>query len=94
MFTGFKLQPCCIDHCRDWRETAKGALPASNHSPACLNYKEETFFLVRPEDKKGYGCIVATQEDAKALADDNIHLIATINLTRDQFDRLAEFEGF
>jgi hypothetical protein len=93
MFTGFKLQPCCMDHCRDWRETSFGALPASNHSPACPNYKEQTFYMIRPKGKTGYGLIVSTEAEARSHSQNNPENVATIQLTQDQFDRLAEYEG-
>jgi len=89
------LQPCCMNHCRDWRETA-GGLPASNHSPSCEHYKPETFFQVTLKCEKGPWCILETQAEVDAMIEDTEAEfdVKTVMMTRDQFEHLDEFEGF
>ena len=92
---GVKFQECCANFCRDWHETA-GGLPASEHSPACPNYKTETFYSVAQIDSPLTRCIVATIEEARniAICDPAKYVIKPIEMTRDQFDNMPEFEGF
>jgi len=89
-----KLQDCCKDHCRDWRETA-GGLPASNHSPNCPNYKTEKFFGVTVKGEKGIGCILETEGEVKDFCESpEEYDVSVIEITRDQFEHLDEFQGF
>lgn len=95
---GKKSFPCCVDHCRDWRETKNGKIPASNHSPSCENYKPIKFlnlFFKNLED--GYTIppdqlYISTEE---MLPEDTASLRVTeVFMTQDQYDRLDEFQGF
>ena len=92
----FKFQECCGDHCRDWRETRNGTLPASNHSPGCPNYKTDKFYQVKIKGCKGTSCIVETQTEVDDMFADeeNEYDVSEIEMTRDQYERLDEFDGF
>lgn len=91
------IQPCCMNHCRDWRETA-GGLPASNHSPACENYKTETFYMVTVKGEKGPWCIMPTLEAVAeafpTVPGEEEYDVVPIEMTRDQYEHLDEFDGF
>lgn len=85
---------CCNQHCRDWRETF-GGLPPSSHAPSCVNYKLETFFRVAPKGQKGPGCILETQAEVDDLCETpDEYDVAKVQMTRDQFENLKEFDGF
>ena len=89
-----QLQKCCENYCRDWHET-KGWLPASNHSPTCINYKTEAFFKVSVKGEKGQSCIFETQEEVDAFCEPpEKYDVSVIEITRDQFEHLDEFQGF
>jgi hypothetical protein len=95
LLKGTKLQECCMNHCRDFRET-RGGFPASNHSPSCPNYKTEIFFKITEKDKKTPFLILENKDQIKYNLGENIegYDIIEIQLTRDQFDNLDEFDGF
>jgi len=72
-------------------------LTASDHAPDCENYKTEKFFRVRISGERGPSCILETQEEVDALVEanqDEEYDISEIEMTRDQFERLGEFDGF
>jgi len=94
-FDKTQLQPCCQDFCRDWHETKNGALPASNHSPNCPNYKVDKFFRVTVKGKKSPACIFETEAEAKDFRETpEEYDVTIIEMTRDQFEHLDEFQGF
>ena len=95
LLKGTKLQECCMNHCRDFRET-RGGFPASNHSPSCPNYKTETFFKITEKGKKSPFLVLENKEQIKDFLGENISTydIIEIQLARDQFDNLDEFDGF
>lgn len=85
---------CCNQHCRDWRETL-GGLPPSRHAPSCVNYKPETFFRVVPKGQKGPGLILATQAEVDDVCETpDEYDVTKVQMTRDQFENLKEFDGF
>ena len=92
---GVHFQPCCIDHCRLWTECV-GGLTASDHAPTCEHYKTEKFIRIVPKGERGPALIVETQ----AEADDTMggcpeeYDVSEVEMTRDQFSRLGEFNGF
>lgn len=91
-----QLCECMANHwCRDWSETA-GGLPRSEHAPGCSQYKLETFWRVVVKGTKAPACIVETEAEARDTCEDNPadYEITTVQMTRDQFDNLKEFEGF
>jgi hypothetical protein len=92
---GTKLQECCMNYCRDFRET-RGGFPVSNHSPACINYKTEAFFKITEKGKISPFLILENKDQIKYFLGENISAydIVEIQLTRDQFDNLDEFDGF
>ena len=90
---GVELQECCSNHCRDWRET-KGGLTASNHSPSCKNYKTETFIRVTVKGEKNPACIDEPRNIDEWIDNEEEYDFEDIEMTRDQFERLGEFDGF
>ena len=96
MLKGMTPQKCCANHARTWGETYSGSYPASNHSPWCRNFKQEPFFRVVASGTGGPACILATQAEVDDLCDGapEEYDVTVIQLTRDQFERLGEFEGF
>lgn len=86
---------CCINFCRDWRETIgnKGLkLPPSLHSPVCENYELEVFLRI---SHAGNSCICEERElDYFLHETEEKYEIEKIQMTRDQFDNLEEFTGF
>jgi len=90
------IQNCCANHCRDWRETHGGMYPASNHSPMCENFKLETFLRVSQSLGRFPFCIVETQAEVDEMeqAGDEKLVVESVELTRDQFEHLDEFDGF
>lgn len=78
---------------RDWRETQNGRYPASEHAPGCDEYRTEEFAVVEHE---GVRCIMERTE-AQAMQKEEescIYGLGIVNLTRDQFEALPEFQGF
>jgi len=92
---GVKLQECCMNHCRDWRETI-GGYPVSNHSPTCPNYKTESFFKITKVGEKYPFLILENKDQIKDWLGERLeqYNISKIELTRDQFENLKEFDGF
>lgn len=91
---GAEIHDCCVHFARDWRETKNFRYPISSHSPACKNYKTETFKGVRMVGDIA-ACIVETLDEAKEIAGDDPEFeIIDIELTRDQFERLPEHGGW
>lgn len=69
--------------------------PMSEHAPGCDEYVLEEFTVLEYDGTK---CVMETHE-AKAMIEDegdeaNEYTISTVMLTRDQFERLGEFQGF
>lgn len=91
---GAAMHPCCMTHCRDWRETLGGKIPASDHSPGCENFIQKRY-------KKlviGGGWLIDTdrevEEVIKDMDDDIEYTLEDVWMTKDQFERLPEFDGF
>ena len=84
----------CKDNnwCRFWEETQAGKYPASDHAPGCNEYRQEEFARIEHD---GTFCIVEMRELPSMLEDgDDGYIVTTVMLTRDQFERLPEFQGF
>ena len=92
---GVRFQPCCVDHRRYWEE-AKNGLTASDHAPDCPNYKTEKFFRIVPKGQRGPALIVETQAEVDDTMDGcpEDYDVSEVEMTRDQFSRLGEFNGF
>lgn len=66
--------------------------PMSEHAPGCGAYKPEQFTLL---ERDGMRCVMDSREAEAMLADsDEQYTVSTVMLTRDQFERLPDFEGF
>lgn len=82
----------CKTWCRDWRETIGGKYPKSNHAPGCEDYKPEVFARVELD---GTCCVMEENEAADMVKDsDSGYVVTQVMLTRDQFESMAEFNGF
>lgn len=82
----------CQSWCRDWRETEGGKWPKSDHAPGCEDYKPVEFSRVEFD---GAYCIMEPAEAKQMLDDgDYEYTITPVMLTRDQFERIPEFQGF
>lgn len=79
--------------CRDWRETQYGKYPCSEHAPGCDEYKQEEFAVLEYD---GTRCVMEPHEAKAILAEEGEedYTISTVMLTRDQFERMPEFQGF
>jgi hypothetical protein len=78
--------------CRDLRETMGGRYPHSTHAPACEDYVTEEFARIEYDD---VACVMEKQEAEAFVDDSNVeYVVTTVRLTRDQFERMAEFAGF
>jgi len=84
--TNTRKQEC---NCKTWARVPTDKLPMSEHAKGCEHYKEERFvrvsfeggsFIVEPKDALDY--------NEEGMAHENVFI------TRDQFERLPEFEGF
>lgn len=82
----------CKNWCRDWRETQGGKYPKSEHAPGCEDYKPVEHARVEFD---GTYCVMELAE-AKQMAEDSDYeyTITPVMLTRDQFERIPEFQGF
>lgn len=82
-----KTETLC--HCAAWcREPQQNKLPVSLHHPSCEHYKIERFAKVTAN---GSSCIVEERE-AVEYGDD--YEICIVEMTRDQFEFLPEFNGW
>lgn len=94
---GVELQECCMNHCRDWRETI-GGYPVSNHSPSCPNYVTKDFIKIVPKGQSGPYLILKDQKEVDDFINNgeskDDYDITNIKLTEDQFQNLREFDGF
>jgi len=89
---------CCINHCRDWRETQGGKFKPSQHAPSCENYKPERFAKLIYDELGSFICEINQVNDYLVVdrenGEHNAILITDVYLTRDQFEKLADFQGF
>jgi hypothetical protein len=82
-------------NCQTWARVPTGNFnyPQPNHHPDCEDYKLEPF--VRIEHCDGGHCVMEPREAAGFVADGGGEYTTTdIRLTRDQFDKIKDFEGF
>lgn len=95
---GMKLHECCVHHCRDWRETKNGKIPASDHSPGCKNYKtielKEVFFPALGNGWIDYEKNIEPSKLDMEPEDLERMVVKSIFMTEDQFKKLPEFQGF
>jgi len=76
--------------CLTWAR--EGGSNPSDHHPRCPEYKLETFAEMEHDGAK---CIVELREVAGIIGDEDCaYTVRRVRMTRDQFNRLPEFEGF
>lgn len=82
----------CKTWCRMPTEENGGKYPLSDHAPGCEDFKQEPFTRLELD---GSSCVM-TQDEAEAMLveSDEQYTVTTVMLTRDQFERMHEFEGF
>lgn len=84
-------------NCRTWcrvpdAEPGGGKYPLSDHHPNCEDYKTEPFTRLEHD---GTTCVMEPREAEAMLAEsDEQYTVTTVMLTRDQFERMPEFNGF
>ena len=84
----------CLNHRRLWEETQDGKYPASDHAPSCEDFKTERFVRVGYD---GTWCVMEPGEAFQMIEDSEQpedYEVEYISLTRDQFEKLADFTGF
>ena len=78
--------------CRQWEETQDGKYPPAEHAPGCNEYRQEEFARIEYD---GTFCIIEKRELPSMLEDgDDEYKVTMVMLTRDQFEKLTEFQGF
>lgn len=89
MNTGTVIRCNCHQDNGTREETRKGKYPPSKHDPSCVSYRAEEFVRVEYD---GETFIIELHEAQKMLSEPSkeTYFIETINLTRDQFERLQE----
>lgn len=82
----------CVNWCRVFDTENIGKYPISNHHPNCDEYRLEEFIVVEHD---GARCVMEPREVEAMLTDySEEYTMSSVMLTRDQFDRLNEFNGF
>lgn len=84
--TNTRTQGC---KCKTWARVPTDKLPMSEHAKGCELYKEERFVKVKFEG----GSFIIEPHHASDYADEGM-TTENVFMTRDQFERLPEFEGF
>lgn len=82
-----KCTPDC--NCKTWARICTDTLPPSEHHKGCEHYKEERFVKVKFEGSS----FIVEPHHASDYADEGM-TTENVFMTRDQFERLPEFEGF
>jgi hypothetical protein len=78
--------------CRSWEETQGGKYPPAEHAPGCDEYKREEFTVLEHD---GARCVMELREAREMLSDsEEEYTVSTVLLTRDQFERMSDFQGF
>lgn len=86
----------CSTMARTWVETHGGKYPHSEHSPACAEFKLKHYAVV---DDGNSEVVIKISEVSEWLADCCINkggsspTVKLVTLTKDQFNRMKEFEG-
>ena len=81
---------CKENHwCRTWEEPQNGEYPCSEHAQGCNEYKLETFVRVCYDGS----CVIVEIDEVKNYKIDGA-TFQNVKLTRDQFEKMPEFQGF
>ena len=82
----------CITWCRVPTADNGGKYPMSDHHQNCEDFKQEPFTRLEFD---GTVCVMEPHEaDAMLAESDEEYTVSTVMLTRDQFERMPEFQGF
>lgn len=83
----------CRTFVRDAQVENKGQkLPMSEHHPNCNEYKLEAYAKVTHD---GTSCIMQINEAVAMVAESQeAYEMCNVYMTRDQFEKLPEFEGY
>ena len=78
--------------CATWARIPRDNFPPANHHYDCKEYKAERFVRVIYD---GNNCIMEPDDAADMIADgDGGYQTEDVFMSRDQFDKLPEFDGF
>lgn len=82
----------CMTWCRVPTDENGGKYPMSAHAPRCEDFKQEPFTRLEYD---GTVCVMEPREAEAMLAEsEEQYTVSTVMLTRDQFERMPEFNGF
>lgn len=81
----------CQTMARDLSETQDGRFPPSLHAPRCEDFKQ--IELARITCDMGCFIVPADERDGVCENIDEPYQVETVMLTKDQFDKLPEWEG-
>lgn len=81
----------CQTMARDLSETQEGRFPPSAHAPKCEDFKQLEFASIKFDNT----CVIVPIDELDGVVANlnEPHQVETIMLTRDQFDRLPEYDG-
>ena len=83
-------------NCQTWRRipqqgTHGGKYSPPDHHPDCEDYKTERFLRVVYD---GTYCLIEPGDLTDLMGDEGGYEVEEVFITRDQFDRVPEFQGF
>ena len=83
-------------NCGAWARTPDqgthgGKYPPPNHHQGCEDYKVEKFLRVAYD---GTYCVIAPGDLVDLMGEDDGYEVNEVFITRDQFERMPEFDGF
>ena len=81
----------CQTMARDLSETLGGRFPLSTHAPNCEDFKQLEFACIRFDNASFI--VPADERDGVCENLDEPYQVETVMLTKDQFDKLPEWEG-
>ena len=84
----------CITWCRVPDEGNGGRYPMSDHHPNCAEFKPERYVVLKA-DPTGPGCVCEPKAAEQMIADaEKPYIVSDVMLTREQYERMREFDGF
>lgn len=81
----------CQTMARDLSETHDGRFPPSTHAPRCEDFKQLEFASIKFDNAS----FIVPEDERDGVIEniDGPHLVETVMLTQDQFDKLPEYGG-
>ena len=82
----------CMTWCRVPTDENGRKYPMSEHALGCEDFRQEPFTRLEFD---GTACVMEPREADAILAEsEEQYTVSTVLLTRDQFERMPEFNGF